>query len=85
MNSLEQASNLFDLVYEGQEEKIVANNVKNAKIVVKELADCINKAKSGTNKSDIERNIECAIKKCDLITSNLKAALDYSKEHSGGF
>lgn len=85
MNSLEQASNLFDLVYEGQEEKIVANNVKNAKIVVKELADCINKAKNGTNKSDIERNIECAIKKCELIISNLKAALDYSKEHSGGF
>lgn len=85
MNSLEQASNLFDLVYEGQEEKIVANNVKNAKIVVKELAECINKAKSGTNKSDIERNLEDAIKKANLIISNLQAALEYSKEHSGGF
>jgi fructose-specific phosphotransferase system component IIB len=85
MNSLEQASNLFDLVYEGQEEKIVSNNVKNAKIVVKELADCINKAKSGTNKSDIERNLEDAIKKANLIISNLQAALEYSKEHSGGF
>lgn len=85
MNSLEQASNLFDLVYEGQEEKIVSNNVKNAKIVVKELADCINKAKNGTSKGDIERNIEDAIKKCNLIISNLQAALEYSKEHSGGF
>jgi len=85
MNSLEKAENLFNLVYEGAEDKIVSNNVKNAKIVSRELVDVINKAKNGTNKSDIERNIEDAIKKCNLIVSNLQAALDYSKEHSGSF
>jgi len=63
--------------------KIVANNVKNARIVVRELTEAINKAKAANSKGEKERFIEDAIKKCNLIVSNLQAALDYSKEHSG--
>lgn len=83
MNNLEEAAALFGLVCEGQEEKIVANNVKNARIVVRELTEAINKAKAANSKGEKERFIEDAIKKCNLIVSNLQAALDYSKEHSG--
>ena len=85
MSSMDEAVKLFGLIYEGQEEKIVSNNVKNARIIVKELAESILKAKNGTSKSDIEKNLEDAISKCNLIVSNLTAALDYSKEHSAGF
>lgn len=85
MSSIEQAAQLFGLIYEGQEEKIVSNNVKNARIIVKELSESILKAKNGTSKSDIEKNIEDAVNKCNLIISNLTAALEYSKEHSAGF
>lgn len=85
MNNLQEAAELFGLIYEGQEEKIVANNVKNARIVVRELVDVINKAKAANSKGEKERFIEDGIKKCGLIVSNLQAALDYSKEHSGGF
>lgn len=82
MNSLEKARQMFDL-FEGQEEKIVANNVKNAKIIVRELVDVINKAKNGNGKSEIEKHLEDGIKKANLIISNLQTALDYSKEHTG--
>lgn len=83
MNNLEEAANLFGLIYEGQEDKIVANNVKNARIVVRELVDTINKAKAANSKGEKERFLEEGIKKCNLIVSNLSAALEYSKEHSG--
>lgn len=82
MNSLEKAREMFDL-FEGQEEKIVANNVKNAKIIVRELVDVINKAKNGNGKSEIEKHLEDGIKKANLIISNLQTALDYSKDHTG--
>jgi len=84
-NNLETAEKLFGLVCEGSEDKIVSNNIKNSKIIVKELAEAITRAKNSTNKSEVEKHIEDAIKKCDLIVSNLKAAFDYSKEHTGGF
>ena len=79
--SLKAAEHLFGLVCEDSSDKIVANNLKNAKIIVKELVDAINKAKDSSSKMDIEKNIEEAIKKCDLVCSNLEAALTYSKDH----
>lgn len=85
MDNIEKAEKLFGLVCESSEDKIVPNNLKNSKILVRELAEAITKAKNATSKSDIEKNMEDAIKKCGLIVSNLSAALDYSKEHTGGF
>ena len=79
--SMKAAERLFGLVCEDNSDKIVSNNLKNAKIIVKELVDAINKAKDSSSKMDIEKNIEDAIKKCDLICNNLEAALTYSKAH----
>lgn len=79
--SLLAAEKLFSLVCEEASDKIVVNNVKNAKIISKELVEAINKAKESSSKMDVEKNIEEAIAKCNLICSNLDAALQYSKAH----
>ena len=85
MRDIDKAAELFGLVCEGVDIKVVDNNVKNARILVKELADVIKKAKESKNKSDVERFLEDAVKKAGLLTSSLSTALDYSKEHSNGF
>ncbi len=85
MRDIDKAAELFGLVCEGVDIKIVDNNVKNARILVKELADVIKKAKESKNKSDVERFLEEAVKKAALLNTSLSAALDYSKEHSNGF
>lgn len=79
--SLRAAEHLFGLVCEDSSDKIVSNNIKNAKILVKELTEAVNKAKDSSSKMDVEKHIEDAIKKCNLVCSNLDAALTYSKEH----
>lgn len=77
MDKLEQASALFSLVCEDSSDKIVVNNLKNAKIIVKELSDLINKAKDASNTMDSERLIKEAMGKCNLIMTNLMGAADY--------